>query len=71
MIYQLHEAHGKHIAYTSIEAEANIANGWETVSEEEFIGKPKSNLAELYKAKFGKKPHHAMKDSTIQAKLDE
>jgi len=103
MVFQTHPDHGKHIAYTSLEAEDNIENGWKTVSKDEFYGIEKlkkvfdasvvkidtskpaktdhfetkeftvshDDLVELYELKFGKKPHHAMKDETIQAKLDE
>jgi len=82
MIYQIHPEHGKHIAYGTVEADANIKNGWKTVTEDEFNGKPKEEkktnplsdreLLEIaYIAKFNKKPHHKMKDETIQEKLDE
>ena len=81
----MHELHGKHIAYSDTERLANEANGWVTVSEEEFYGQPqkvesaeevddpqfsRKELEELYFLKFGKKPHHAMKDATIKAKLE-
>lgn len=36
MIFQIHKDHGKHVAYSPQEAEANEKNGWKTVSEEEF-----------------------------------
>lgn len=45
LIYQMHEKHGKHIAYSTNEAEANKKNGWKTVTEEVFNAKktpPKS-----------------------------
>lgn len=88
MIFQIHEQHGKHIAYSDTERLANESNGWATVSEDEFYGRPPAiegeseeiNEDELsdreklnleYEIKFGKKPHHAMKIETIQAKLDE
>jgi len=77
MIYQTHPDHGKHISYGTIEADANIENGWKTVSKDEFYGKPKEftmsrdDLAELYELRFSKKPHHKMKAETIQEKLDE
>lgn len=77
-IYQTHEHHGRHIAYDHNEAKRNNDNGWETVSKEEFYGKKEDNplpdrekLELAYIAKFDKKPPHNMKDSTIQAKLDE
>lgn len=75
MIYQTHPEHGRHIAYNTLEAESNEKNGWKTVSEDVFYGKkyimPRDQLVEAYELKYGKKPHHAMKDETIQAKLDE
>lgn len=80
MIFQIHEIHGKHVAYGTVEADANIERGWKTVSKDEFYGKKEESieftmshgdLVDLYELKFGKKPHHKMKDETIQAKLDE
>lgn len=85
MIFQIHEIHGKHVAYGTVEADANIERGWKTVSKDEFYGKKEEiekeeskeftmshdDLVDLYELRFGKKPHHAMKDKTIQAKLDE
>jgi len=37
MIFQEHPNHGKHIAYTLQEAEANRKAGWKDVSEKEFF----------------------------------
>ena len=88
MIFQMHTDHGRHIAYSPLEAETNISNGWKTVSKKKFydIGQVieaestevkedelsnHDKLSLSYEIKFGKKPHHAMKDSTIQQKLDE
>jgi len=80
MIYQKHPVHGLHMPVTTLEATANEGNGWKTITEDEFYGKPKEEksynlsreeLIERYEAKTGKKPHHMMKDSTIQKKLDE
>lgn len=36
MIYQMHPAHGRHIAYNGLEAEANRKSGWKDVTEAEF-----------------------------------
>lgn len=36
IIYQMHPNHGRHKAFNNQEAVENNANGWETVSEEEF-----------------------------------
>jgi hypothetical protein len=85
MIFQIHPKHGRHIANTNIEAEANIENGWQTVSEEEFYGKTedvpretndipelsREDLVELYELKFGKKPHHKKSDAKIKAELED
>jgi len=86
MIYQLHHEHGKHIAYGTVEADANIENGWKTVTEEQFnCGQLKEkakkesetpefsrdDLVELHVLKFGKKPHHKLSAAKIKAKLDE
>ena len=84
MIFQIHEDHGKHIAYSPQEAETNIKNGWKTVSKDEFYNVPRGHtidaveekslrdtLVELYIEKFGEKPHHRMTEASIQSKLDE
>jgi len=70
MIFQIHPDHGKHIAYIPAEAAYNEKQGWRTVTEAEFYGKPVDEVA-LYVAKFGKKPHHKMKPETIKAALEE
>lgn len=75
MIYQVHESHGKHIAYNTLEATSNNANGWKTVTEAEFYAEykkpPKSDdLSARYEAKFGKKPHHKMKPESIEEALN-
>lgn len=46
IIYQIHEVHGKHMANTSVEALANEANGWKTVTEAEFYGESKPKVVE-------------------------
>ena len=79
MIYQIHPDHGKHIAYSPQEAQANIANGWKSVTENEFyadvaeteiVDVSRETLETAYEEKFGKKPHHRMNDETIKAALD-
>ena len=81
-VYQMHPDHGRHIAYDSNEEQRNIENGWATVTEDEFYAEMRNKqkeskesgrdeLVDAYIDKFGKKPHHAMKSETIQAKLDE
>lgn len=39
MIFQVHETHGRHIAYTPQEAESNRKRGWKDVSREVFYAK--------------------------------
>lgn len=74
MIFQVHEKHGRHIAYSKDEADRNEKNGWRTVPRSEFYGETVTAadvdaLAERYKAKFGKAPHHKMKPETIEAAI--
>ena len=60
MVYQMHPDHGRHIAYTSLESEDNLKNGWKTVTKKEFyaqgeaIGR-KDVTASQPKEKKGKK----------------
>jgi hypothetical protein len=35
-IYQTHPEHGRHIAETSLEAKANIKEGWKTTTEKAY-----------------------------------
>lgn len=75
-IYQMHEYHGRHIAYTPQEQRHNEQNGWKTVTEEEFYEeiRGKQVLDELtgqYIDKFGKAPHHKMTADTIRKALSE
>lgn len=80
MIYQMHEHHGRHIAYSPMEAESNNKNGWVNVSKEEYydIGEKddfddvgeRIELAKQYIEKFGKKPHFNMKTENIRKALD-
>lgn len=65
--YMTHAEHGRMPVYNPTEVEFNQKNGW--VLETKDVAKAKS-LSELYFAKFGKKPHHRMKDETIKAALD-
>jgi hypothetical protein len=39
MIFQKHDKHGRHIAYSPQEAEANRKKGWKDVTKEEFFAK--------------------------------
>ena len=79
MIYQMHKNHGRHISYTVQEAQANRNNGWRDVEEKEFYEIPArrmsvvsddhGGLVKAYTEKFGKPPHHRMKDQSIKAAL--
>ena len=79
--YLTHARHGKKIAYQFHECEADKKMGWKEVTEDQFYEsqkqKPKEEppkdegLANQYEAKYGKKPHHKMKDETIKAALDD
>lgn len=54
MIYQLHETHGKHIAYNTVEADANIENGWKTVTEEQFNSGQLKEIKKVFDASIVK-----------------
>jgi hypothetical protein len=82
MIFQLHDKHGRHIAYDETEAANNRKNGWRDVTRKEFYCeeepvKPVSDqvselvddIEERYEKKFGKRPHHRMKRENIEAAL--
>ena len=78
-IYLVHARHGKKIAMQINEAEADKKNGWKEVTQEEFFPKkaePKKAekdeaLSAQYEAKFGKKPHHRMTDTSISEALND
>lgn len=53
MIYQMHKYHGKHIAYTPQEAQANNKLGWRDVEEIEFYAVPEEKQKILAKIKSG------------------
>jgi len=46
IIYQINEKHGRHMAGSHTEAEANEAHGWKTVTEAEFYGESKPKVVE-------------------------
>jgi hypothetical protein len=81
MIFQLHEKHGKHIAYSPAEAEYNEKNGWKTVSKEKFyyVDVPDDNieandyheLVAEYETLFGRKPHGRMKLENIKKAIED
>lgn len=74
MIYQIHPAHGYHMAENTIEAQSNEKYGWKTVTEEEFYNRgsekvgftaEEEDIKRKYEEKYGKPPHHKMKIETI------
>ena len=81
IIRMTHPLHGEMDVYTEAEVTANQKNGWklyetvkETVSETSKVVEKNTSeitIAEQYEAKFGKKPHHRMSQSTIEAALKE
>jgi Sec7-like guanine-nucleotide exchange factor len=56
MFYQIHEKHGRHMAGTLTEAEANEKNGWKTVTEQEFYGQTSETTLENV-------PHETLEES--------
>jgi len=82
MIFQMTHGKGRHIAYDANEAKLNEKNGWVTVTKEQFydikrypsvenIKNPiDDDLKQLYEDKFGKPPHHAMKEAGIKKALN-
>jgi hypothetical protein len=71
-----HPQHGAMYVYTEAEAVVNEKNGWirsEIKKEEEVEEKEEveTGLVEQYEEKFGKKPHHRMNKSTIEAAIKE
>ena len=83
IIHMVHPLHGEMDVYTEAEVTANEKNGWKRVIKQEIpavetihinTGVQSVNtlsLHEQYQAKFGKKPHHRMNQSTIEAALKE
>lgn len=64
MQYMTHAKHGKMPVYSPTEIQINQKHGW-------VLEKAVLSLVDQYEAKFGKKPHHRMKNETIRQKLDE
>lgn len=71
MIYLTHPLHGAKHAYSEPEAVADEKNGWVRQIETLVETFERTNFSERYEAKFGKKPHHRMAQSTIEAALKE
>ncbi len=84
MIVLTHPQHGVKHAYLEAEAEADEKNGWTRVRDLEEanpamrdpVERSESEQQELspeqrYAIKFGKPPHHRMKQATIEAALME
>ena len=82
IIRMAHPLHGEMDVYTESEVTVNEKNGWKRRQDVPAVEQsPEKSadvsvvvmeaLAEQYEAKFGKKPHHRMSQSTIEAKLKE
>ena len=82
IIHMVHPLHGEMDVYTEAEVTANEKNGWkrfvkpeipavETVQVNDVKNVNTLSIHEQYQAKFGKKPHHRMSQSTIEAALKE
>jgi hypothetical protein len=85
MIFMSHPQHGQMHVYSESDAVANEKHGWvRDIPKQEIpaVEKPSEvnintdfedghTLFERYENKFGKKPHHRMSQSTIEAKLKE
>ena len=84
MIFMSHPQHGYMNVYTEADAVANEKQGWKRETTEKSVKIPEQKveavetvekvspvLVEQYFNKFGKKPHHKMLPSTIEAALKE
>ena len=85
IIHMTHPLHGEMDVYTEVAVTANEKNGWKKSIKMEIPEIPaieaKNNVSDVpnditklridYEAKFGKKPHHRMSQSTIEAALKE
>jgi len=76
-IHLTHPKHGSKIAYLEAEAENDEKHGWvrgeikKPEVKKEVEEEIETGLVEQYEEKFGKKPHHRMNKSTIEAALKE
>ena len=70
-----HEMHGTHIAYSDAEAKSAEENGWKRDPDLSRVlaGQPMidKSVVDQYKEKFGKAPHHLMKQENIEKALRE
>lgn len=77
MIYMTHPQHGSMYCYLDAEVEINKKNGWVVAEEKPVLQShhpdeaPVMSLADQYEEKFGKKPHHRLKQETIRNALKE
>lgn len=76
--YMNHPEHGRMPIYLLAEIANNEKNGWVLEPEEKPVLQlhhpdeaSELSLEEQYEEKFGKKPHHRLKQETIIAKLKE
>ena len=65
-----HKSHGVTYVYNNGERDYLIKHGWEVDEEIPVLLKKEKTPTELYVEKFGKQPHHKMKDESILKALD-
>ena len=70
MTRMVHPDHGVTDAVGS-EIEWNIKHGWKVEEAAPVAKVAQKSLAERYAEKFGKPPHHRMRQETIEAALNE
>ena len=74
MILMTHPKHGFHHAYSPVDVQEHLDNGWVAVAKEpEEIKKPQISTAELkrrYQVMFHKKPHWNLNRHNLQKALD-
>jgi len=68
--YMTHPNHGRMPVYSDGEIEYNSKFGW-SVEEDKQEEKTVESPEVLYEKKFGKKPHHKMKQESIIAALED
>jgi hypothetical protein len=82
VIYMKHPKHGTKVSISDEEAKADEKNGWQrftlpglvrtaaVMAEKSATDEPsRAELNVLYKAKFGKDPHHKRSDEWVRGEL--
>ena len=72
--YMTHPQHGRMPVYSDTEVEYNAKLGWSLEQEPPIpdgVSEMKQSIEDRYFAKFGKYPHHKMKQESIIAALEE